>query len=177
LNIPGVQTGDKVTYAFDLYVKEGKAYSGLYQRYYNSLKRKLIFDNDVQWFFLSGGYGVVHALEGAKNYQASFIRLPSEKRVIYTGTIWQNAGLSAMCDAIVSKLQPSRIYVFGSMNYTAFAKQAVFWSDNDNVKIFESKGNAGPYWLEPKLEKLAKAIVNETLKDFDNKYPGKEHNQ
>jgi hypothetical protein len=96
---------------------------------------------------------------------------------MYTRTIWQNAGLSAICDAIVSNFKPLRIYVFGSMNYTSFVRQTIFWSGRENLKMFESKGSAGPYWLEPKLKELAEAIINGTLKDFDKKYPNKEYKQ
>ena len=176
-NIPGVQRGDKTTYAFDLYVRSGKTYNAIYSKHYDSLKRKLLADDALQWFFLSGGYGVIHALEKAKNYQASFIRLPKDKHVPYTGTIWRNAGLHTICDAIINRFKPSRIYVFGSRNYSVFVRQAVFDSDNAKVKIFESKGNSGSFWLSPKLEALTEAILNGNLDDFDKKHPDKEYKQ
>ena len=50
--------GKRSTYAFDLYVRAGKAYKAILNNCYAPLKEMLIQSEEVQWFFLSGGYGI-----------------------------------------------------------------------------------------------------------------------
>ncbi len=47
------------------YVRAGKAYFEIYKHHYQQLKRMVLQDNCLSWFFLSGGYGIVNALEKA----------------------------------------------------------------------------------------------------------------
>jgi len=70
LSDPRSRVGQKETYAFDLYVGADKAitYKEIEGEKYKRLKQKLLKDRDVEWFFLSGGYGIIHALERAKKY-------------------------------------------------------------------------------------------------------------
>lgn len=91
------------------------------------MKQRLQTGDDIQWLFLSGGYGVIHALEVAVEYQATFSRKEAQKNDIpYTGDIWCKAGLSCMCDDIVEKFDPSCVYIFGNEAYTAFIKDTRF---------------------------------------------------
>ncbi|MCL0102848.1 hypothetical protein M1N93_02670, partial [Dehalococcoidia bacterium] len=143
----GARVGSEVTYALDLYVRTGKAYEELRQ-HYTCLKKKMLSDNEIQWFFLSGGYGVVHAFEETVKYQASFSQFPG---VLRTDRIWQSCGtLSLICDAIVQKFQPLRIYAFGNRSYTHFIKQADFYPASDiTTTVFECRGRPGPTKLSP----------------------------
>ncbi len=167
----GAQIDSRITYALDLYVRTGKAYKELRQ-YYDRLKKRMLSDDEIQWFFLSGGYGVVHAFEAAVNYQASFGQFQG---VLRTDRIWQRDGkLSLICDAIAQKFQPLRIYVFGNSSYTHFIKQANFYSaSNMTTTVFECYGRQGPTKLSPIMGELANAIVNGELSAFNEKYSGK----
>lgn len=64
---PRANTGTRITYAFDLYVNAGKAYRKLRNSSYQRIKSRLISSNEIEWFFLSGGYGIIHALEKQEN--------------------------------------------------------------------------------------------------------------
>lgn len=69
---PRAYIGTKTTYAFDLYIRAGYAYRDLKKDNYQKLKSMLISDSNIEWFFLSGGYGIIHAFEAGKKYQATF---------------------------------------------------------------------------------------------------------
>lgn len=162
--------GTKTTYAFDLYIRAGYAYRDLKKNNYQKLKSMLISDSNIEWFFLSGGYGIIHALEAGKKYQATFSKsIAYKKKIPFTANSW-NGALTSICDAIVAKFDPQWIYVFGSRDYTNFLKQTVFWRTK-NVKMLESTGRSGPSWLSPKLNELAKSMLNNDLKGFNEKYP------
>ena len=169
--------GEKTTYAWDLYVWTGRAYGDL--RCSGNVERvkKLLAENKLQWFFLSGGYGVVHALEKVNDYQATFNRSTEyQKHILFTGNIWRGGALlSQLCDAIVQKFNPSCVYIFGSRDYTAFIRKAYFWGKRgeDSVKMFESTGRNGSYWLSERLDELAEAILTGKLNGFNKNHPGK----
>jgi hypothetical protein len=49
-------------------------YRELKNKNYYRLRSALLSSNTIEWFFLSGGRGVIHALEAARKYQATFNR-------------------------------------------------------------------------------------------------------
>jgi len=171
LENPKAYLGNKETYAFDLYTLAGNAYkvireSGALQK----IKALLISKNDIQWFFLSGGYGIIHALEAAKKYQATFSQgIAYKKGIPYTTNLWRSS-LPSICDTIFSKFQPEWVYVFGSRDYADFVKRTDFWREKSNIKMFESTGFSGPYWLAPKLNELIEAILEESVDKFNARY-------
>jgi len=162
--------GNKNTYAFDLYVRKGNAYKEIFEKNYTRLKSYIFNPTKLEWFFLSGGYGIVHALEVAKKYQATFNRsIAHQKNIPFTGTLWRDV-LPPICDAIITKLKPDLIYVFGSRDYTEFVKKTNFWKTAKNIKMFESTGSAGPLWLCPRLDDLVDSVLNDKMEIFNNKY-------
>jgi len=176
LNDPRAQKGTKPTLVFDLYVKakNSKAYKGIRESCYEDLREKLLSSDDIQWFFLSGGYGVIHALERAKRYDATFHSTRIDR-------IWHEAGLPLICDSIVRKFNPSRLYIFGTPKYLDFIKEANFYRetmDSGVTKVFEGfqepqDSNAGLRWLSERLRKFAKAVISNDLSSFDSAYPEK----
>ena len=169
LQDPRANVGTKVTYAFDLYVLAGNAYKHLKDNVFNQLKSVLL-SSEIEWLFLSGGYGVIHALEPARKYRATFNRSIAYRRKIpFTTSLWK-VTLSSIFDSIVSRFNPRWVYVFGSRDYTAFIKQTNFWRTSANVKMFENTGSSGPYWLSPRLNDLANAMITKNLIQFNQKY-------
>lgn len=178
LRHPEACVGTRKTYAFDLYVKAGRAYRDLrVSSNYIKLKSMLL-SNGIEWFFLSGGYGIIHALEESRKYQATFDKnIACQNCIPFTGDLWKGV-LNLICDDIVSKFNPGRIYVFGSKDYTNFIQQTNFWKNKTvSVKMFESTGSSGPLWLSPILNDLADAIVARNLVQFDQKYPKNSYKQ
>jgi len=166
---PKARVGTRTTYAFDLYVRAGNAYRDLRENNYQKIKSTLISSKDIEWFFLSGGYGIIHALEPAKKYQATFNRnIAYQKKIPFTANLWLSI-LVSICDSIVAKFNPERVFVFGSQDYTNFIKQTTFWRTK-NVKIIESTGSSGPFWLSPKINELANCILDNNLEAFNVKY-------
>jgi len=173
---PRASVGVRITYAFDLYVNAGNAYKNLRACNYLKLKAMLL-SNEIEWFFLSGGYGIIHASEEARKYQATFnANIARQKNIPLTGNLWSNV-LPSICDDIVSKFNPRWIYVFGGRDYTKFIKQTNFWKIRVNVKMFESTGRPGPHWLSPRLNALADAIVAKNLGMFNQIYPQRFYKQ
>jgi len=166
-----VDAGTKVTYAFDLYVNAGKAYKDLRKFNYERIRSRLLSSNDIEWFFLSGGFGIIHALERAKKYQATFNSTIGQKSNIpLTTSYWKNT-LPLICDSIVTRFNPEWIYVFGSKDYTTFVKQTLFWRKRNKIKMFESTGMTGTLWLSPILNDLINSLINQRLSEFNEKYP------
>lgn len=167
---PRTCTGQKITHAFDLYVRTGKAYKDLLKNNYHRLKEKLLRRNGIEWFFLSGGYGIIHALEKARKYQATFNQsIAYQKSIPYTAGLWDSV-LTSICDAIFSKFRSGRVYVFGSKDYTRFVKKTDYWKRSNNIKTFESTGSAGPSWLSPILDDLVNSVFDNRVDDFNVKY-------
>jgi cytoplasmic iron level regulating protein YaaA (DUF328/UPF0246 family) len=165
--------GKNITYAFDLYVNTGVAYKKLKQNHYDEIK-SLLISKKLDWYFLSGGYGIIHALEPARNYQATFNRSISYKNNIpFTGNLWKIT-LPKIIDQIIYEKKAKRIYTFGSQDYTKHIKLTNFWKNLDktsNYKIFESRGSAGVHWVSKILDELAKCIELKKIESFDKKYP------
>lgn len=162
--------GNKNTYAFDLYVRAGNAYKEILKKNYNRLRSHLFHPNKIEWFFLSGGYGIIHALEEAKKYQATFTRsIAYQNNIPYTGTVWKDV-LPPICDAIIGKLKPDWVYVFGSRNYTEFIKKTNFWREAENIKMFERTGSDGPFWLSTIMNKLVNSTLNNKMEIFNQIY-------
>ena len=162
--------GQRTTYAFDLYVRAGKAYKDLLKSNYHQLKERLLRTNDIEWFFLSGGYGIIHALEKAKKYQATFNRsIACQRGIPYTADLWKSV-LAPICDTIFSKLRPVWVYVLGSRDYTQFVKETNYWKRSSNITMFESTGSTGSNWLSPILNDLVSFILSNKVDDFNSKH-------
>ena len=174
---PKACVGNRTTYAFGLY-RKGRAYHDLLEKDNHArMKERLLSGDNVQWFFLSGGYGVIHALEKARKYEATFSRnIAYKNKIPFTANIWEET-LVQICDDVVRRFSPSQIYVFGSRDYTCFIKKTNFWSSSDKVKMFESTGNSGPNWLSPKLNDLVTAVLINDLDVFDDNYPDRFYKQ
>ncbi|RLI68203.1 MAG: hypothetical protein DRP02_13075 [Candidatus Gerdarchaeota archaeon] len=128
---PRARVGKNVTYAFDLYVRKGRAYKDLFKHNYDRIKELLVESNIVEWFFLSGGFGIIHALEKAHRYQATFnYNIAHQRNIPYTAKIW-NGTLVKICDHIFSKFTPTWVYVFGSKDYTDFIKRTQYWKKSE----------------------------------------------
>ena len=164
--------GNRITHAFDLYVSSGRVYQALRKSGNRErMKAMLLSSDQIEWFFLSGAYGIIHALEPAKRYQATFSKsIAYQKGIPCTTTMWSGL-LSSVCEAIVLKFQPKWVYVFGSQDYTNFIKRADFWTTRNNLRMLESTGSSGPYWLSPSLNELVEAILDESLDRFNTNYP------
>jgi hypothetical protein len=151
-------------------VRAGRAYKDLFEHNYQRVKSRLLLSDGIEWFFLSGGYGIIHALEEARKYQATFNKgIAYQNKVPFTAGLW-NGVLVSICDAVISKLCPEWIYVFGSRDYIQFIKQTDFWKKGANVKIFESTGSAGTSWLSPIINTLVNSILSDNIDVFNNKY-------
>ena len=171
---PRAKIGVKSTYAFDLYVNTGNAYKDLKQNHYEQIK-SLLISRKLDWYFLSGGYGIIHALEPAKKYQATFSRgISYQKKIPYTTKHWKEL-LPEIIETIVSKENPEHFYIFGSQDYTRFVKMANIWDslnkDKTGYKMFESTGSAGPHWISKILAELANHIEKDDPASFDENYP------
>jgi hypothetical protein len=130
----------------------------------------MMFSGKLTWFFLSGGYGIINALEPARKYQATFNRtIAHQNEIPFTSDFWKGI-LSDAVDSIVSKLCPEQVYIFGSPNYTSFVKETNMWSSGNNVRLFESTGSSGPFWLSPIIAELVTTICEGRLIDFNRKY-------
>jgi len=170
LRDPRACVGKATTYAFDLNVTFGRAYKDLFTSHYDRLKSLLLSDGFVEWFFLSGGYGIVHAMERVRSYQATFIRsVAYQKKIPFTGKMWKSV-LPSVCDSILSRFCSDWVYVFGSGDYTEFIKETSFWKKANNVKMFESTGSAGPTWLSPILNELVGSMLQNNVDAFNSKY-------
>lgn len=167
---PRASIGQRTTYAFDLYVRAGKAYKDLLKSNYHQLKERLLRTSDIEWFFLSGGYGIIHALEKARKYQATFNRsIACQKGIPYTTDLW-NSVLTSICDVIFYKFNPVWVYVLGSRDYTQFVKKTNYWKRSSNITMFESTGSAGSNWLSPILNDLVNFILSNKVDDFNSKH-------
>lgn len=170
---PKAHIGQKTTYAFDLYVRTGKAYRDLFRNNYHRLKEELLEGKNIEWFFLSGGYGIIHALEKSRKYQATFNQsIAHQNKIPYTARLWGDV-LPQICDAIFSRFHPEWVYLFGSRDYTQLVKKTSYWKRVDNIKMFESTGSAGPSWLSPILNNLVGSVFSNNIDNFNKKYPDK----
>lgn len=166
------EVGEKKTYAFDLYGRKGYAYKDLRESSnHRKLKSDLASSDKIDWFFLSGGYGIVNALEPAKKYQATFNRSISYKNDIpYTTNLWEGI-LPKICDSIISSISPDWVYVFGSRDYTSFIKKTNFWEEKESIRMFESYGSAGVHWRSSKINDLVDKFLEDNLSKVNKEYP------
>jgi cytoplasmic iron level regulating protein YaaA (DUF328/UPF0246 family) len=105
---PKAKVGNKLTYAFDLYVNTGNAYRQIKTKHYAKVK-SLLKLGEIHWFFLSGGYGIINALEPARMYQATFNRsIHYLKKIPFTATLWKE-DLIKICDKLIRKLTSKNI--------------------------------------------------------------------
>jgi cytoplasmic iron level regulating protein YaaA (DUF328/UPF0246 family) len=167
---PKAKLGFKRAYAFDIYVRTGRAYKDLNIKYYDVIKKALVGGQGIEWFFLSGGFGIIHALEEAWKYQATFNRtIASQNDIPFTANLWKTL-LPALCDSAISRLSPEWIYVFGSRDYTKFIKKTNAWKQSVNILIFESTGYPGPTWLSGKIAALMDAFLSGNVMKFNECY-------
>jgi hypothetical protein len=166
LSDPLARRGTRSTFALDLYVHTGRAYKDLRSRRgLLSTVRAHLKEGTLQWFFLSGGYGVLHALEPATSYQATFSRgIARAKRIPYTTPLWSSC-LPPICGRIVARYGLPT-YVLGSRDYTNVLAAV------PGVKIIESTGTAGSTRLSPILAELLEAAFSDRLDAFDARFPG-----
>lgn len=166
---PRANVGQRSTYAFDLYIPAGYAYRHLPPSVCNTVKQ-LIASESISWFFLSGGYGLIHALEPATDYNITFNPTIAYQNKILCSTKYWRETLSDIIDSAVEKFNPDDIFFFGSKDYTSFFKSTNTWQTVGNAMLFESTGSAGPHWLSPIIGKLAKAIINGDIDTFKKDY-------
>lgn len=159
--------GSNTTYAFDLYTRTGKAYKHLTPSLSNQIKRMLL-EGKLSWFFLSAGYGIVHALEPARSYQATFNQtIAYQNKIPNTTRQWKGL-LAKLIDSTINRLNPDGIFFFGSQDYSSFFKESKAWESQNKVWLFESTGSSGPTWLSPLIGKLSKAVLSGQVSEFSN---------
>jgi hypothetical protein len=110
-------------YAFDLYVSGptqlyDKLREGGRDRKILTTLQERVADRErpaqsVEWFFLSGGYGLLHALELARTYQAAFYKYPDTP---ITFKKWKRV-LPRLLDEVFQASVVSGVYFFGSKRY------------------------------------------------------------
>lgn len=77
-----------------------------------------------EWFILSGGYGILHALESARPYSATFSQYPKTHCTTCGASLrpycsmkdWKKVIPRLLVD-IVSKATPTHIFIFGDNTY------------------------------------------------------------
>jgi hypothetical protein len=109
-------------YAFDLYVRhpETQLYRNLRDEKIDVAVREKLLAGElgVDWYFLSGGYGLLHALELAKPYQATFLRSNNAPCTLLD---WKPI-LPALLDEVFEKTPVIPISVFGSNEYVKMVR-------------------------------------------------------
>lgn len=170
---PEARKGERETYAFDLYIRTGQMYKHAYRDFYHELRQTLL-NGAIEWYFLSGGYGVLHALEPATLYQATFnYTIAKQRNILYTARDWRPT-LVRVCEHIIEHHPATPVYAFGSQDYTAFIKATHRWNaDRNRIKIIESTGSAGAARLSPILREFLEAALSFQLSAFDARYPGR----
>jgi cytoplasmic iron level regulating protein YaaA (DUF328/UPF0246 family) len=119
LALPGSEycPQEEQRYAYDLYVRgKTQLYSNLRKEEIDvRVREKLLAAKPaVDWYFLSGGYGLLHALELVKPYQATFFRI---KGTPFTLRYWKEI-LPALLDEVFQKNNSvESVHVFGSTPY------------------------------------------------------------
>jgi hypothetical protein len=150
-------------YAFDLYVRDPT--TKLYRELRKTglavkvRQRLLSLENNIEWYFLSGGYGLLHALEIARPYQATFDRsIASKNNIPYTLKAWEPI-LPTFLDDIFCQSAPTSVSVFASATYVKMVESTTFYkSHRDIFRI--TKGRA----YDPKVISALAETVNRLLK-------------
>ena len=91
------------------------------------------------------------------------------KKIPFAANLWRE-NLTEICENIIAKVNPDRFYTFGSQDYTNFVKKTHFWKslseERIGIKIFESTGSAGPYWISKILGELVEYTEKNNLDLF-----------
>ncbi len=163
------------THAYDLYTHTGKAYAGFRRTHLHARAKRALLEGSgaLDWFFLSGGYGVIHALEKATRYQATFNPHTARQQGIpYTTPYWRGL-LPLLLDEIIERKNPTLTLVLGSRDYTQFILHTRAWRTRGNIKVFQSTGLSGLSWLSDILVEVLEAALDNNPQAIDRKYPGK----
>src|ERR1039457_5891148 len=150
-------------YAFDLYVRHPD--TQLYRRLRNEgldgpvRTRLLAIMNDVDWYFLSGGYGLLHALELARPYQATFNNsIARNNSISYTRPEW-NPVLPSILDEMFERSTADSIHIFGSMDYLDMVRSSKHYKHRPTV--FEvNSGRASDPALTTALLKTVRRLFD-----------------
>ena len=169
LSLPEAERGTRQTTAFDLYVRAGRMYEAVNRGFYKPLRQALLEGaGAIDWFFLSGGYGIVHACEAVCKYTATFSRsIATQNGIPYTGGLWGQT-LRDIVGYVIAQRPGYRVYVFGSQDYTAFVKNQ---PSRPMTKVIESTGRPGPFQLSSVLAQFVEALLGARLAAFDVAYP------
>jgi len=169
LSWPEAKKGDRETYAFDLYVRKGQMYAAVYEHHYQRLRAALMDGiMNVEWFFISGGYGIVNALEPACAYQATLNKaIHYQKGVPFTAELWQPT-LGNICKGVMSHHSESKIYVFGGRDYTSYFEGVPHPRE---MRIFKSAKTVGGRRLSPVLADFVSGLLRAELNPFDKAFP------
>jgi hypothetical protein len=163
--LPNSAYDEKATqhYAFDLYVRDPytKMYRGLRDTglAVTVRERLLAGDDEIEWYFLSGGYGLLHALEIARPYQATFDRsIASKNKIPWTFQKWKPV-LPPLLDEIFSQKNPSSVTVFGSTAYVEMVRNTNFYKCRPEIfKIVQGRA------YDPKIISALEETVRHLLK-------------
>lgn len=140
----GYPVGQQI--AFEMYTSPGRLYDKLRSDPIYGEIRQLLNKwpdhSDAHWFFLSGGYGLIHGAEIGSAYQAVFDSGIARKGGIpYTVKDW--TCLPQILDEMFNHLGPTHIYVVGSAAYVKFIQQTeAFQSSPDMFEIAPGRASA-----------------------------------
>lgn len=114
-------------YALDRYVLADNTYAEIFTLR-DELRGRLEGGTlGADWFFLSGGYGIVHALEPIRTYNATFRRVPDAP---FTGDLWGPV-LPNVLDDLLVRLDPSEVLgFFVDEEYREFVRQTKWFAAN-----------------------------------------------
>jgi cytoplasmic iron level regulating protein YaaA (DUF328/UPF0246 family) len=149
-------------YAFDLYVRDQNTqlYRGLRNTGLAVMVRERLLSagNEIEWYFLSGGYGLLHALEMARPYQATFDRkIAIDNGIPHTLPQWKPT-LPLLLDEIFCRTVPSSVSVFGSKTYVDMVRATdLYGNRSDLFDIRSGRPNTLSTPLVDKVLRLFKA--------------------
>lgn len=154
-----------LAYPFDMYVRHES--TQLYRDLRGDGLAETIRDQMVsapdqfpaEWFFLSGGYGLLHSLEPARKYQASFsyqIANQANPKIPCTRSTWKT--LPAILDSLFSTLKPRIIHVFGPPDYTQFVERTVLYREN-RIRFEMNVERSSGAGIRSRLLALAKTLL------------------
>jgi cytoplasmic iron level regulating protein YaaA (DUF328/UPF0246 family) len=115
--------------------------------------------NDVDWYFLSGGYGLLHALELARPYQATFSNTLARKNNIpCTMREWKPV-LPSILDEMLEGSTVDSIHIFGSRDCVDMVRSSKRYKHRPTV--FEVKiGRANDKELTTALLKTVRRLFD-----------------
>ena len=137
LSKPNAKFGDPAgqQISFKMYTSYGMLYDKLRaDAIYGKILKNLNQRRDGakgHWFFLSGGYGLIHGGEIASAYQAVFDRgIASKEGIPFTVGDWTS--LPQILDGMFNYLEPAHIYVVGAAAYVKFIQRTVAFQSSPN---------------------------------------------